>query len=61
MSIKITSSSKAKAAVKLTSQIASYLFEQECDELRKYATQADIKTLKAAQKALNNIIEKGKK
>lgn len=61
MSIKITSSSKAKATVKLTSQIASYLFEQECDELRKYATQADIKVLKAAQKALNNIIEKGKK
>ena len=31
-------------------------FEEECDELRRYASQANINTLKAAQKALGKII-----
>ena len=59
MSITISTNSKAKATLKLYNQLASYMFEQEFDEL-KYATQADIKTLKAAQKALSAIINKAK-
>ena len=59
MSITISTNSKAKATLKLYNQLASYMFEQECDEL-KYATQANIKTLKAAQKALSAIINKAK-
>lgn len=59
MSITISTNSKAKATLKLYNQLVSYMFEQEFDEL-KYATQANIKTLKAAQKALSAIINKAK-
>ena len=59
MSITISTNSKAKATLKLYNQLASYMVEQEFDEL-KYATQANIKTLKAAQKALSVIINKAK-
>ena len=59
--IKVSTSTKATATLKLYNQLTSYMFEEECDELRRYATQADIKKLKAAQKALSNIIEKGRK
>ena len=59
MSITISTNSKAKATLKLYNQLASYMFEQEFDEL-KYATQANIKTLKAAQKTLSIIINKAK-
>lgn len=59
MSITISTNSKAKATLKLYNQLASYMFEQEFGEL-KYATQANIKTLKAAQKALSIIINKAK-
>ena len=59
MSITISTNSKAEATLKLYNQLASYMFEQEFDEL-KYATQANIKTLKAAQKALSAIINKAK-
>ena len=59
MSITISTNSKAKATLKLYNQLASYMFEQEFDEL-KYATQANIKTLKAAQKAFSAIINKAK-
>ena len=59
MSITISTNSKAKATLKLYNQLASYMFEQEYDEL-KYANQSNIKALKAAQKALNMIIERAK-
>ena len=59
MSIKVSTSTKAKATLKLYNQLTSYMFEQECDEL-KYATQANIKALNAAKKALSIIINKAK-
>ena len=59
MSITISTNTKAKATLKLYNQLASYMFEQEYDEL-KYANQSNIKALKAAQKALNMIIERAK-
>ena len=59
--IKVSTSTKATATLKLYNQLTSYLFEEEYNELRRYATQANIKAIKAAQKALSNIIEKGKK
>ena len=59
--IKVSTSTKATATLKLYNQLTSYLFEEEYNELRRYAAQANIKIIKAAQKALSNIIEKGKK
>ena len=59
MSITISTNTKAKATLKLYNQLNSYMFEQECDEL-KYANQSNIKALKAAQKALNMIINRAK-
>ena len=59
MSITISTNTKAKATLKLYNQLISYMFEQECDEL-KYANQSNIKTLRAAQKALSTIINKAK-
>ena len=59
MSIKCLSKTKAKATLKLYNQLTSYMFEQECEEL-KYASQSNIKTLKAAQKVLSMIINRAK-
>ena len=59
MSIKVSTSTKAKATLKLYNQLTSYMFEEECGEL-KYANPSNIKTLKAAQKALNIIISRAK-
>ena len=59
MSITISTNTKAKATLKLYNQLNSYMFEQECDEL-KYANQSNIKALRAAQKALNMIINRAK-
>lgn len=59
MSITISTNTKAKATLKLYNQLVSYMFEQEFDEL-KYANQSNIKTLKAAQKALSMIINRAK-
>ena len=59
MSITISTNIKAKATLKLYNQLISYMFEQEYDEL-KYANQSNIKALKAAQKALNMIINRAK-
>ena len=59
MSITISTNTKAKATLKLYNQLNSYMFEQECDEL-KYANQSNIKALRAAQKALSTIINKAK-
>ena len=59
MSITISTNTKARATLKLYNQLNSYMFEQEYDELR-YANQSNIKALKAAQKALNMIINRAK-
>lgn len=59
MSIKVSTSTKAKATLKLYNQLTSYMFEEEYDEL-KYANQSNIKTLKAAQKVLSMIISRAK-
>ena len=59
MSISVSTNTKAKATLKLYNQLVSYMFEQEFDEL-KYANQSNIKTLRAAQKALSMIINRAK-
>ena len=59
MSIIISTNHKAKATLKLYNQLTSYMFEQECEEL-KYANQSNIKALKAAQKVLSMIISRAK-
>ena len=59
MSITISTNTKAKATLKLYNQLVSYMFEQEFDEL-KYANQSNIKTLRAAQKALSMISNRAK-
>ena len=59
MSITISTTTKAKATLKLYNQLVSYMFEQEFDEL-KYANQSKIKTLRAAQKALSMIVNRAK-
>ena len=59
MSITISTNTKAKATLKLYNQLTSYMFEQECEEL-KYANPSNIKTLKAAQKVLSMIINRAK-
>ena len=59
MSIKVSTSTKAKATLKLYNQLTSYMFEEEYGEL-KYANQSNIKALKTAQKALSIIINKAK-
>ena len=59
MSITISTNTKTRATLKLYNQLNSYMFEQEYDELR-YANQSNIKALKAAQKALNMIINRAK-
>ena len=59
MSITISTNTKAKATLKLYNQLTSYLFEQECGEL-KYANPSNIKALKAAQKVLSMIISRAK-
>lgn len=59
MSITISTNTKAKTTLKLYNQLVSYMFEQEFDEL-KYANQSNIKTLRAAQKALSMIINRAK-
>ena len=59
MSIKLTVNTKAKATLKLYNQLTSYLFEQECGEL-KYANSSNIKVLKDAQEVLSMIISKAK-
>ena len=59
MSIKVSTSTKAKATLKLYNQLAYYMFEEECGEL-KYANPSNIKALKAAQKVLSMIISRAK-
>ena len=59
MSIKVSTSTKAKATLKLYNQLTSYMFVPEYDEL-KYANPSFIKALKAAQKVLSMIISRAK-
>ena len=59
MSIKVSTSTKAKATLKLYNQLTSYMFEEEYGEL-KYANPSDIKALRAAQKVLSMIISRAK-
>ena len=59
MSIKVSTSTKAKATLKLYNQLTSYMFEEEYGEL-KYANQSNIRALKAAQKVLSMIISRAK-
>lgn len=59
MSITISTNTKAKATLKLYNQLTSYMFEQECEEL-KCANQSNIKTLRAAQKVLSMIINRAR-
>ena len=59
MSIKVSTSTKAKATLKLYNELTSYMFEEEYGEL-KYANQSNIKALKAAQKVLSMIISRAK-
>ena len=59
MSIKVSTSTKAKATLKLYNQLTSYMFEEEYGEL-KYANPSNIKTLRAAQKVLSMIISRAK-
>ena len=57
--IKVSTSTKATATLKLYNQLTSYMFEEEYGEL-KYANQSNIKALKAAQKVLSMIISRAK-
>ena len=59
MSITTSTNTKAKATLKLYNQLTSYMFEEECGEL-KYANPSNIKALKAAQKVLSMIISRAK-
>ena len=59
MSIKVSTSTKAKATLKLYNQLTSYMFEEEYGEL-KYANPSNIKELKAAKKVLSMIISRAK-
>ena len=59
MSIKVSTSTKAKATLKLYNQLTSYMCEEEYGEL-KYANQSNIKALRAAQKVLSMIISRAK-
>lgn len=57
--IKVSTSTKATATLKLYNQLTSYMFEEEYGEL-KYANQSNIKALRAAQKVLSMIISRAK-
>ena len=59
MSIKVSTSTKAKATLKLYNQLTSYMFEEEYGE-RKYANPSKVKALKAAQQVLSMIISRAK-
>ena len=59
MSIKVSTSTKAKATLKLYNQLTSYMFEEEYGEL-EHANPSNIKALKAAQKVLSMIISRAK-
>lgn len=57
--IKLTTKTKAKATLKLCNHLTSYLFEQECGEL-KVCTVEQKKVLREALSVLNSVIRKSK-
>lgn len=56
MGISVKVNTKAKATLKLYNQMMSYLFEQECGEL-KGVSNSDIETIRKACKVLTKIIK----
>lgn len=56
MGILVKVNTKAKATLKLYNQMMSYLFEQECGEL-KGVSNSDIETIRKACKVLTKIIK----
>lgn len=56
MGIVVRTNTKAKATLKLFTQMSSYLFEQEFGEL-KGTSSSDIETLEKACKVLTKIIK----
>lgn len=56
MGINYSCNTKAKASLKLYNQISSFLFEQECEELRGNAKAKD--ALMLAKKELAEIIKR---
>lgn len=56
MGITVKANTRAKATLKLYNQMTSYLFEQECGEL-KGVSNTDIEVLKKACKVLTKIIK----
>ena len=59
MSIKVSTSTKAKATLKLYNQLTCYIFEEEQGEL-KYANPSNIRASEVAQKVLSMIISRAK-
>lgn len=57
MGIKMTCNTKARASLKLANSLRSYLFEQECGELKGCSTD-QINKLKDALVVLNSIIKR---
>lgn len=57
--IKSTTKTNAKASLKLYNQINSYIFEQECGEL-KGVSKSEVEKLKQSLTVLKNIINKNK-
>ena len=53
----MTCNTKAKASLKLANSLRSYLFEQECNELKGCSTD-QINKLKDALVVLNSIIKR---
>lgn len=58
MGLNVSCKTKAKASLKLYNQIASYLFEQEYDELRNHPKEK--LALVSAKQALAEIIKNGR-
>lgn len=59
MGISVTTKTKAKASLKLANSIRTYLFEQECNELRSCSA-VEINKLREALSVLVNIVNKNK-
>lgn len=56
MGINVSTKTKAKASLKLYNQISSYLFEQECDELK--GNPSVTHALQVAKEKLMEIVKK---
>lgn len=58
MGIRVSIKTNLKASLKLYNQIASFLFEQEYDELKSYSP-AQISKIKEAAKTIKEVINNG--